>query len=114
MSSPSSGDPSTDHFHDPSVSTLIHSWYFRYCSSRLFCTLSVRLSDKYKLTQLADLLRNISVALLGILQTMFLGVISVQGASGSVADGVSLKAVNILQAFCPDCGEEHLRMPPIR
>ncbi|OMF11105.1 stage III sporulation protein AE [Paenibacillus amylolyticus] len=87
------------------VSTLIHMLVFPLLFFSAVLHLVSSLSDKYKLTQLADLLRNISVALLGILLTMFLGVISVQGASGSVADGVSLKAAKYIAGnFVPVVG----------
>ena len=61
------------------VSTLIHIMVFPLLFFSAVLHLVSSISDKYKLTQLADLLRNISIALLGILLTMFLGVISVQG-----------------------------------
>jgi stage III sporulation protein AE len=87
------------------VSTLIHLLVFPLLFFSAVLHLVSSLSDKYKLTQMADLLRNISVALLGILLTMFLGVISVQGASGSVADGVSLKAAKYIAGnFVPVVG----------
>ncbi|SEO03327.1 MULTISPECIES: stage III sporulation protein AE [unclassified Paenibacillus] len=87
------------------VGTLIHMLVFPLLFFSAVLHLVSSLSDKYKLTQLADLLRNISVALLGILLTMFLGVISVQGASGSVADGVSLKAAKYIAGnFVPIVG----------
>ena len=87
------------------VSTLIHLLVFPLLFFSAVLHLVSSVSDKYKLTQMADLLRNISVALLGILLTMFLGVISVQGASGSVADGVSLKAAKYIAGnFVPVVG----------
>ncbi|MBY0216727.1 stage III sporulation protein AE [Paenibacillus illinoisensis] len=87
------------------VSTLIHIMVFPLLFFSAVLHLVSSISDKYKLTQLADLLRNISIALLGILLTMFLGVISVQGASSSVADGVSLKAAKYIAGnFVPIVG----------
>ena len=47
------------------------------------------LTEHYKVTQLASMLRNWSIGLLGMFLTVFLGVISVQGASAAVADGVT-------------------------
>lgn len=54
------------------------------------------LTEHYKATQLAQLLRNWSIGLLGIFMTVFLGVISVQGTVTAVADGVALKSAKFL------------------
>ncbi|MGF7030356.1 stage III sporulation protein AE [Paenibacillus mucilaginosus] len=63
------------------------------------------LSDKYKVTQLANLLRTISLACLGIFVTVFLGVVSVQGAAGSVADGVTIRTAKYIAGnFVPVVG----------
>ena len=63
------------------------------------------LSEHYKVTQLASMLRNWSVGLLGILLTVFLGVISVQGASSAVTDGVTVKTAKFITGnFVPVIG----------
>ena len=63
------------------------------------------LSDQYKVTQLANLLRNGSIALLGLFFTVFLGVISVQGASAAVTDGVTIRTAKFLTGnFIPIIG----------
>ncbi|CAM3992824.1 stage III sporulation protein AE [Mesobacillus thioparans] len=63
------------------------------------------LSDQYKVTQLASMLRNWSVGLLGILLTVFLGVISVQGASSAITDGVTVKTAKFITGnFVPVIG----------
>lgn len=63
------------------------------------------LSDKYKVTQLADLLRNISLGCLGVFVTVFLGVISVQGTTGAVADGVTMRTAKYVAGnFVPVVG----------
>lgn len=63
------------------------------------------LSEHYKVTQLASMLRNWSVGLLGILLTVFLGVISVQGASAAVTDGVTVKTAKFITGnFVPVIG----------
>lgn len=64
------------------------------------------LSEAYKLTQLANLLRTTAMALLGVLLTVFLGVISVRGIAGSVADGVTLRTAKYLTGnFIPVVGK---------
>ncbi|WP_422392741.1 stage III sporulation protein AE [Mesobacillus harenae] len=63
------------------------------------------LTDHYKVTQLAQLLRNWSIGLLGALLTIFLGVISVQGASAAVADGVTIRTAKFITGnFVPVIG----------
>lgn len=63
------------------------------------------LSDHYKVTQLAELLRKTSIALLGIFLTVFLGVISVQGASTAVADGITIRTAKFVTGnFIPVVG----------
>jgi stage III sporulation protein AE len=63
------------------------------------------ISNKYKVSQLANLLRNVSVGLLGVFVTVFLGVISVRGASSAVVDGVSIRTAKYLAGnFVPVVG----------
>lgn len=49
------------------------------------------MTEQYKVTQLANLLRNIAIGALAVFLTIFLGVISVQGASAAVTDGITLR-----------------------
>ncbi|MED4530669.1 stage III sporulation protein AE [Metabacillus fastidiosus] len=63
------------------------------------------LTDQYKVTQLAQLLRNISIGLLGAFLTIFLGVISVQGASAAVTDGIAIRTAKFITGnFIPVLG----------
>lgn len=63
------------------------------------------LTDHYKVTQLAGLLRNWSIGLLGLFLTVFLGVISVQGAATAVTDGVTLRTAKFMTSnFIPVIG----------
>ncbi|WP_071395719.1 stage III sporulation protein AE [Bacillus tuaregi] len=63
------------------------------------------LSDQYKVTQLANLLRNASIALLGLFFTIFLGVISVQGASAAITDGITIRTAKFITGnFIPVIG----------
>ncbi|WP_017755732.1 stage III sporulation protein AE [Calidifontibacillus oryziterrae] len=54
------------------------------------------LTEHYKLTQLAGLLKNIAVWMLGTFLTIFLGVISVQGTTASVADGITIRTAKFV------------------
>ncbi|CAJ1002989.1 MULTISPECIES: stage III sporulation protein AE [Bacillales] len=62
-------------------------------------------SERYQVTQLATLLRNIAMGALGSFLTMFLAVISIQGATSAVADGVTLRTAKYLTGnFIPIVG----------
>ncbi|WP_066293684.1 stage III sporulation protein AE [Bacillus sp. FJAT-29937] len=72
--------------------------------SALLSIVSV-MSEQYKVTQLANLLRNVSIGLLGLFLTVFLGVISVQGASAAVTDGVAIRTAKFITGnFIPVIG----------
>ncbi len=63
------------------------------------------LSEHYKVTQLAALLRNVSIGILGIYLTVFLGVISVQGATAAVTDGIAIRTAKFVTGnFIPVIG----------
>lgn len=63
-------------------------------------------SDQYKVTQLSLLFRNVSIGLLGIFLTIFLGVVSVQGATSAVVDGVTIKTAKFVTGnFVPVVGK---------
>jgi len=55
---------------------------------------------------MAKLLRNVSIGLLGVLLTIFLGVVSVQGASASIADGITIRTAKYITSnFVPVVGK---------
>lgn len=63
------------------------------------------LTEQYKATQLAQLLRNWSIGLLGIFMTIFLSVVSIQGTATAVADGVAVKTAKFVTGnFIPVVG----------
>ncbi|MDN5346883.1 MAG: stage sporulation protein [Clostridia bacterium] len=65
-----------------------------------------QLSDRFQVSKLADLLRQATVALLGLMLTVFIGVLTVYGVAGSVADGVGLRAAEFATAvFIPAIGK---------
>jgi stage III sporulation protein AE len=64
------------------------------------------ISDKYKVTQLAKLLQKSGVIILSVMATIFLGVLSVQGISGAVADGIGIRTAKYLTGnFVPVVGK---------
>lgn len=63
------------------------------------------LNESFQVTKLADLLRNIGLGLLGILLTVFLSVVSVQGATTAIQDGVAMKTTKFVTGnFIPVVG----------
>jgi len=64
------------------------------------------LSDKYRLSNLANLLKQASMMTLGLLMVLFIGIITIQGAAGSVADGLALRTAKFATAtFIPVVGK---------
>jgi stage III sporulation protein AE len=63
------------------------------------------LTEHYKVTQLAGLMRNLAIGTLAIFFAVFLGVMSVQGAASSITDGVVLKTAKFITGnFVPVVG----------
>ncbi|MCY8979091.1 stage III sporulation protein AE [Bacillus halotolerans] len=63
------------------------------------------MTEQYKVTQLSNLLRNIAIGALAVFLTVFLGVISVQGASAAVTDGITLRTAKFITGnFIPVLG----------
>ncbi|WP_063847498.1 stage III sporulation protein AE [Bacillus sp. FJAT-28004] len=87
------------------VGTLIYKLVFPLLFFSAVLHIASALSEKFKVTQLANLLRNIGVGVMGVLLTVFLGVISVQGATGAVTDGVTLRTAKFVTGnFVPVVG----------
>ncbi|GAB2692985.1 stage III sporulation protein AE [Paenibacillus thermoaerophilus] len=63
------------------------------------------MSDKFKVTALANLLRNGSMLVLGTFVTVFLGVVSVKGATGAITDGMTIRTAKYVTSnFVPVVG----------
>lgn len=87
------------------VGTLIYVIVFPLLFFSAVLHIVSALTDKFKVTQLANFLRSISVACLGVFVTVFLGVVSVQGASGAVVDGVTIRTAKYITGnFVPVVG----------
>jgi len=64
------------------------------------------LSNKYSLSNLSTLLKQSSMMILGLLMVLFVGIITIQGAAGSVADGLTLRTAKFATAtFIPVVGK---------
>ncbi|HLR01802.1 MAG TPA: stage III sporulation protein AE [Virgibacillus sp.] len=63
------------------------------------------LNEQYKATHLANLLKSIGLGILGVFITVFLSVMSVQGATSAVQDGVAMKTTKFITGnFIPVVG----------
>lgn len=63
------------------------------------------LTEHYKVTKLANLIKNISLGILGVFFALFLGVISLQGASTAVVDGITIRTAKFISGnFIPVVG----------
>lgn len=64
------------------------------------------MSEHYKVTQLADLFTKVGMATLGLILTIFLGVMSVKGATSAIADGIALRTAKFVAGnFIPVIGK---------
>ncbi|MBP1950384.1 stage III sporulation protein AE [Virgibacillus litoralis] len=63
------------------------------------------LNDNYKVTHLANLFKTVGLGALGMFLTVFVGVMSVQGASSAISDGVAMKTTKFVTGnFIPVVG----------
>jgi len=64
------------------------------------------ITDKFKVSRLAGLLKEATMFLLGLSFTLFIGALSLQGVGGAVADGISLRTAKYMSgAFIPVVGK---------
>ncbi|QPA30013.1 stage III sporulation protein AE [Thermaerobacillus caldiproteolyticus] len=64
------------------------------------------MSEHYKVTQLADLFTKVAMGTLGVILTIFLGVMSVKGTTSAVADGIALRTAKFVTGnFVPVVGK---------
>lgn len=67
--------------------------------------LAGHLAEGFSLSRLSELLRQVVIGGLGLIMTIFLGVVTVQGLTTAVADGVSIRTVKYLTgSFVPVVG----------
>ncbi|MFZ5966262.1 MAG: stage III sporulation protein AE [Bacillota bacterium] len=62
------------------------------------------LSEKIQVSKLASLLKQIGVAAIGCLLTVFVGIITIQGVAASTTDGVTLRTAKFAVGFIPVVG----------
>ncbi|MBA4544532.1 stage III sporulation protein AE [Thermoactinomyces daqus] len=87
------------------IGTFIYTLVFPLLFFSAILSIVSSLSDKYKVNQLAGLMRKISISLLGGLLTIFLGVLSIQGTASAVTDGITLRTAKYITGnFVPVIG----------
>lgn len=70
------------------------------------CEIVSTLGGQIKVTAAASVCRQIAVTVLGLAMTLFLGVMTIQSAAGSVADGVAMRTGKFLaSSFIPIIGK---------
>src|SRR5699024_8220696 len=63
------------------------------------------INESYKATHLANLLKNVALGALGGFLTIFLSILSLQGASSAIQDGVAMKTAKFVTGnFIPVVG----------
>lgn len=64
------------------------------------------LSDKYRVANLASLFKQLSIVTLGFTLVLFIGIITIQGVAGGVADGLALRTAKFATTtFVPVVGK---------
>lgn len=87
------------------VGTLIYTIVFPLMFFSAVLHIASSLSDKYKVTQLANLLQKVGIAVLGVMLTVFLGILTVRGATGAITDGVTIRTAKYVTGnFVPVVG----------
>jgi len=88
------------------IGTVISTVIFPLIFFSAVLSIVSKISEKYQVSQLAKLLRTISIGGLGVFSTIFLGVISVQGATAAVTDGITLRTAKYITGnFIPVVGK---------
>ncbi|MDM5338901.1 stage III sporulation protein AE [Fictibacillus enclensis] len=88
-----------------SSSILINSFILPLLFLSALLSIVSTLSEHHKVTQLAKLLRSLGMGALAVFFTVFLSVISVQGATTAVADGITVKTAKFITGnFIPVVG----------
>jgi len=87
------------------LSTLFSSVIFPLIYLEAVLKIVNNISDRFKVSRLAGLLKEATMFLLGLSFTLFIGALSLQGVGGAVADGISLRTAKFMtDAFIPVVG----------
>lgn len=85
--------------------TLMHNVLFPLLYLTACLTVVSHIADRFQISKLAGLLKQVAMVALGLMMTVFTGVLSIYGVAGAVADGVGLRAIQFAtDAFLPVVG----------
>lgn len=88
-----------------SISTLYKTVIFPLLLLGAILNIVNNISTEFKITRLASLFNQVIIFFLGLTFTLFIGVLTVQGVGGAVADGISLRTAKYMTgAFIPVVG----------
>jgi len=88
------------------VTTLIKTVVFPLIYFMAILNIVSYISPNFKVNRLAGLFKDLSLGLMGIVLTVFVGFLGMQGLAGSVADGLTIKAAKFATgAFIPVVGK---------
>lgn len=88
------------------LSTIVNQVVFPLIFFSAVLTIVGNLAEGFKTSRLADLVKNLSIGFLGIMLSVFIGVMVVQGITGSISDGVSVRTAKFLTGnFVPIVGK---------
>lgn len=87
------------------VGTIIKNVVFPIVFFAAVMGLLSHLAHGFSISRLADFLRQVGLGIMGILTTVFLGVLTVQGVAGAVTQGIAFRTAKYAtQAFVPVVG----------
>lgn len=88
------------------VGTVIHLFVFPLLFFSAVLHIVSSISERYSVTQLANLLRTVGAGAMGVMFTVFLGVLSIQGLTGAATDGVAIRTAKFVAGnFIPIVGK---------
>lgn len=87
------------------MSIFCQNLVFPFISLTAVLGIANNLSDQFKISQLVSFFKQLTKIGIGIVLTLFIGVITVEGVAGSVIDGVTLRTAKYMTgAFVPVAG----------
>lgn len=87
------------------MATLIQKIIFPLIFLCAVLSIANNVSDRYKVSRLAGLLKQFTKVGIGLVLTIFIGIVTVEGVAGAVVDGVSLRTAKFVTgAFVPVAG----------
>lgn len=87
------------------IGTVIHNFLIPLIFFTAILSVVSNVTDKISISKLTSFLKEVSVVVISLLMCLFLGIMSIQGVTASITDGVSLRTLKYLTgAFVPIVG----------